>query len=146
MKKIFLFSALVSLTIFIACSKQEMEVEVVPAQDEETLALDTKEQTERQRFNTTISTGSADFTIKNEGNQLFENDILALSNNSKNAVSYHWDFGNGDTSTEANPSYKYRIHGHFTVTLTTTDASGATHQASQDVVVLCIFGGGPHDQ
>lgn len=38
-----------------------------------------------------------------------------------NIVSYLWDFGDGETSTEANPSHKYKIPGTYTVTLKVTD-------------------------
>jgi len=38
-----------------------------------------------------------------------------------NIVSYLWDFGDGETSTEANPSHKYKIPSTYTVTLKVTD-------------------------
>ena len=41
-------------------------------------------------------------------------------------VSYAWDFGNGATSTAANPSYVYTIAGSYTATLTVTDNMGIT--------------------
>ena len=37
---------------------------------------------------------------------------------------YHWDFGNGDTSDIQNPSTVYTIPGHYTVALTITDTNG----------------------
>ncbi|MEN8006038.1 MAG: PKD domain-containing protein [Candidatus Krumholzibacteriota bacterium] len=39
--------------------------------------------------------------------------------------SYLWDFGDGGTSTQANPSYTYTVAGNYTVTLTVTDNLGA---------------------
>jgi PKD repeat protein len=42
-------------------------------------------------------------------------------NNSTNASSYSWDFGDGNTSTSANPSYTYSTGGDFTVVLTATN-------------------------
>ena len=86
------------------------------------------------------------FTIDNDKGEVFENEALLLTNNSLNAVSYHWDFGNGDTSTKVNPAYKYDMHGSYTVTLTITDAIGNVRQSSQEILVLCVFGGGDHDQ
>jgi len=38
---------------------------------------------------------------------------------SQNGTSWHWDFGDGDTSNLQNPSHDYTIGGNFTVILTT---------------------------
>ena len=48
-----------------------------------------------------------------------------------NPVSYLWDFGNGYTSTEKNPSAAYVKPGAYTVTLTIKDASGGTAVATK---------------
>ena len=37
---------------------------------------------------------------------------------------WHWDFGDGDTSDERNPSHVYTREGLFTVTLTVVDSCG----------------------
>jgi PKD repeat protein len=42
-------------------------------------------------------------------------------NNSTNASSYSWNFGDGNTSTSANPSHTYATGGDFTVVLTATN-------------------------
>ena len=39
--------------------------------------------------------------------------------------SYHWDFGDGSTSTEKNPTHTYTEAGNYTFNFTVTDASGA---------------------
>lgn len=49
------------------------------------------------------------------------------------ALSYAWEFGNGDTSTQENPRYRYRNDGVFTATLTVTDTFGAS--ASKEIVI-----------
>lgn len=55
-------------------------------------------------------------------------------------VAYHWDFGDGDTSTKINPENTYwsTIFGtarNFIVTLTVTDAAGATSSATSIISV-----------
>ena len=40
------------------------------------------------------------------------------------ALSYRWDFGDGGTSTAANPSHTYNSNGQYTVRLTVTDGAG----------------------
>lgn len=37
---------------------------------------------------------------------------------------YHWDFGDGGTADEQNPTHTYDTEGNFTVTLTVTDNTG----------------------
>ncbi|MGV9888943.1 PQQ-dependent sugar dehydrogenase [Streptomyces sp. NPDC003395] len=51
------------------------------------------------------------------------------------ALTYSWDFGDGGTSTEANPTYKYKKNGTYTATLTAKDPSGRTGSASVQIVV-----------
>lgn len=41
-------------------------------------------------------------------------------------TSYLWDFGDGNTSTRANPSYTYTLQGTYTVKLTITTSTGCT--------------------
>jgi gliding motility-associated-like protein len=42
------------------------------------------------------------------------------------AVSYKWFFGDGDSSTQENPTHTYTSYGSFPVTLVTTNAAGCT--------------------
>lgn len=46
-----------------------------------------------------------------------------------------WDFGDGATSTEANPTHTYAEAGQHTVTLTVSDEAGASHTTTRDLVV-----------
>ncbi|MGC4942008.1 carbohydrate-binding protein [Kribbella sp. DT2] len=51
------------------------------------------------------------------------------------ALSYRWTFGDGGTSTQANPSYTYNTAGTFTATLTVTDPTGLTGSANVQISV-----------
>lgn len=52
-------------------------------------------------------------------------------NASMDGISYLWEFGDGTTSTQANPSHTYTTSGNFTVTLTTTGLNGCSHTVTQ---------------
>lgn len=45
------------------------------------------------------------------------NSVVTFKNLSKNATSYEWNFGDGNTSTETNPTHTYPMCGNYTVTL-----------------------------
>jgi gliding motility-associated-like protein len=49
-----------------------------------------------------------------------------FTNTSIDGVSYQWDFGDGGTSTLANPSHTYTAFGEYNVTLIATNAFGCT--------------------
>jgi glucose/arabinose dehydrogenase/PKD repeat protein len=51
------------------------------------------------------------------------------------ALTYSWDFGDGGTSTAANPTYQYKKNGTYTATLTARDTSGRTGSAGVQIVV-----------
>jgi len=48
---------------------------------------------------------------------------------------YLWNFGDGNTSTAANPSHQYPTGGTFDVTLTATDARGVSGSKTKTLVV-----------
>jgi PKD repeat protein len=64
-------------------------------------------------------TGREGVTITFDGGHSSDPDGDAL-------VAYAWDFGDGGTSTETRPSHSYADNGSFTVSLTVTDARGAS--------------------
>ncbi|MCE7055262.1 PKD domain-containing protein [Algoriphagus sp. AGSA1] len=53
-----------------------------------------------------------------------------------NAIAWNWDFGDGGSSTEQNPTYQYQSKGQYTITLTTTDQIGCQ---SQYQMVVNVF-------
>lgn len=50
--------------------------------------------------------------------------------------SWNWDFGDGATSTEQNPSHIYRTAGTFTVKLVVTDDKGAQSQPAEKKITV----------
>ncbi|SIS82960.1 PKD repeat-containing protein [Zobellia uliginosa] len=50
-------------------------------------------------------------------------------------LNFAWSFGNGDTSSLADPVYVYNTEGTYTVSLTVTDSEGLTDQETLTVVV-----------
>ncbi|WP_322725188.1 PQQ-dependent sugar dehydrogenase [Streptomyces spongiae] len=51
------------------------------------------------------------------------------------ALTYSWDFGDGGTSTAANPTHTYKKNGTYTATVTAKDTTGRTGSASVQIVV-----------
>ncbi len=66
-------------------------------------------------------------------------ELTASFNNSssddKAVVSNSWNFGDGVTSSSANPSHTYATQGTYTVSLTVTDAEGLSSTTSKSVTV-----------
>lgn len=60
---------------------------------------------------------------------------VKFTNFSQNATSYLWDFGDGETSTEANPTHVYAEANTYNVKLTASNADGASNVFSKDVIV-----------
>jgi pullulanase/glycogen debranching enzyme len=64
---------------------------------------------------------------------------VTFTNTSKDedgdTLTYSWNFGNGKTSTDKNPSVIYDEKGTYHVTLTVTDPSKASNTAEDDVTV-----------
>lgn len=56
------------------------------------------------------------------------------------SINYLWDFGGGDTTTERDPVYTFpAVEGTYPVTLTASDANGASDTVTIDVVVVDVF-------
>ncbi|MBT1704223.1 PKD domain-containing protein [Chryseosolibacter indicus] len=69
----------------------------------------------------TINVGIGGYDIFADKNQACINSEIEFTVPSSNGIkSYHWDFGNGKTSTDATPKTQYVQAGKYTVTLTAT--------------------------
>lgn len=60
---------------------------------------------------------------------------LNFINESVNAVSYLWDFKDGFTSTQPNPTHIFQVGGNYDVELEVTDAQGCTNVFSQEIAI-----------
>ncbi|MBK9337531.1 MAG: S8 family serine peptidase [Lewinellaceae bacterium] len=75
-------------------------------------------------------TTSADTTYLSGGGN------IAFSDQTAGAVSRSWDFGNGQTSTEATPSATYTQTGAYLVRLISATANGCSNVAEKTITVL----------
>ncbi len=65
--------------------------------------------------------------------------IDASDGNGNPITSWFWEFGNGDTSNEQNPSYQYSDAGVYIVTLVVSDADGCSSKASIHIISQLDF-------
>ena len=64
------------------------------------------------------------------------NDLtVQFTNTSTNATDYFWDFGDGNTSTDANPSHTYSSQATYNVTLTASDDYCSDATVTQEVAI-----------
>lgn len=84
---------------------------------------------------------SADIFYSIDGKQ------VAFTALTHSAVSWQWDFGDGSTSTEQNPVYKYEDGGYYKAVLSATDEEGNTVASEIDLAVALtpyvLLTGGP---
>lgn len=72
------------------------------------------------------TTGAAPLSVIFNGENSFDDTGI---------TSYLWNFDNGLTSTDVNPSYTFTADGTYNVTLTVTDTGGLTDTATVSIVV-----------
>lgn len=80
---------------------------------------------------------SLDFSIKTKNNCLGESTIFSLTGSQK-LVSIVWDFGDGTTSTDSNPSHIYASAGKFTVSISATSVLGKSITRKKEVQIYKI--------
>lgn len=80
----------------------------------------------------TVIPPTADFTYNTLAT--FAPLYVQFLNNSLNADSYSWDFGDGTTSTDTNPLHEYISGGNYTVRLNATNSGGTTSKTKSVVI------------
>ncbi len=63
-----------------------------------------------------------------------------FTNNSNNATSYEWDFGDGETSNEPDPIHEYTEPGEYEVTLTAMNECGSNSITQTIIVTVNVVG------
>ncbi|NDL59531.1 PQQ-dependent sugar dehydrogenase [Phytoactinopolyspora mesophila] len=83
----------------------------------------------RARVTPSVRSGQAPLEVafSSEGTEHPDEDV--------EIAEYHWNFGDGATSTETHPTHTFTENGVYPVTLTVTDTNGLTGQAGTTIVV-----------
>lgn len=77
------------------------------------------------------TTPIADFDVN------FSGGVYSFTNNTTGATSYSWDFGDGNISSDMNPTHAYATDGTFITTLTATNDCGSV-TTTQTITVTTI--------
>jgi PKD repeat protein len=83
-------------------------------------------------------TPDAEFSYMNIGDPT--DGTIEFTNESTGAISYVWDFGNGNSSTDTHPIERYDNFGNFGVLLSATNSYGCTDTTYHTIVVTYFSG------
>lgn len=81
---------------------------------------------------------NANGPYSNDINTVINFSSVNSSDSDGNIVSYTWDFGDGTTSSVANPNHSYSSAGTYNVTLTVTDDGGLTATATASTIITDV--------
>ncbi len=87
-----------------------------------------------------VPTAIATSNISEGGAPLEVSFMGDASTDDSGITEYLWDFGDGGTSTEANPVHTFTTLGSYDVVLTVTDAGGLTDTAMLTIIVSAVNG------
>lgn len=71
-------------------------------------------------------------------NDVLTDETVTFTNTSEDALSYEWDFGDGTTTTEENPTHAYTATGTYTVTLTAFSKKDKKSDEATDVINVTV--------
>jgi PKD repeat protein len=66
------------------------------------------------------------------------NETVYFTNTSSNATSYFWNFGDGNTSTETNPTHIFTDDGNYTISLTASNNFCPSDVSSENLVITLL--------
>ena len=76
---------------------------------------------------------------ENNSNGIYENEVVSFFDKSTGSpTAWEWDFGDGNTSTQRNPTHVYGKIGGYTVTLTVRNAAGSDTISKYGYVLMGI--------
>jgi len=84
----------------------------------------------------TVYAQPAAIFVLNSATQCLRGNNFTTTNNSTNASSYNWSFGDGTTSTATNPSNSYAVAGNYTIRLIAVSSNGCRDTSSTTVSVF----------
>ncbi|MBI0397506.1 gliding motility-associated C-terminal domain-containing protein [Cyclobacterium marinum] len=73
------------------------------------------------------------------GENLVNFDVKFTNKSNGNIGLYYWDFGDGNNSYEASPTYRYKLPGTYQVTLIATDIWGCETSSSFSIKITDFF-------
>lgn len=82
----------------------------------------------------------ADFAFVQDGLTLTLTDA-SLDPDAGSIAAYLWDFGDGQTAITASPVHVYADAGDYTLSLTVTDAEGASNTKTQAITMIAPLSG-----
>ncbi len=77
-----------------------------------------------------------DFTISTSDSICFGETVSFTSTGTANLTNWLWDFGDGITSSDMNPTHQYNTSGYFTIIYHYTDDNGCQDSATRNVRVF----------
>ena len=78
---------------------------------------------------------TAAFTVASDSSSLTVDLSNASADSDGTIASFAWDFGDGQSGTDENPSHTYASAGTYTITLTVTDDGGLSNATSRVVTL-----------
>jgi PKD repeat protein len=87
-----------------------------------------------------VSSHTSSFSMEKDTLDLRLQQQLQLTDKSVGATEWHWNFGDGQTSSEQNPTHAYALPGEYTITLVSKNNAGCESTSTLNVLVVQTTG------